>query len=291
MAKCEVCGRPATAQVTINENGELRRVSLCSEHYAEIVGSRSSPLESLFRDPMFERFMGNSGFGSAFQGANRGTGEDVEPPARRPGARSTARRGGEGQSSREAVDLQSFLSESAAELLQQAAEKAVEYGKKDVDTEHLLLALTENPVVEEILREFKLSPEDLRKTIEENAPRGTRKVEGEKQVHVGVSPRAKSALENALVASRELEHSYVGPEHILIGLVEEDDGFAGEMLRKLGLTPQALRQKTVKVVGKGEGFPVATNDDSGGRQQNRRVEIVFSDRDGQFASGANASLR
>ena len=250
MAKCEVCGRPATAQITINENGELRKVSLCSEHYAEIVGNRSSPLESLFRDPMFERFMGDAGFGSAFQGAGRGSGE-VEAPPRRPGARSTARRGGQGQSSREAVDLQSFLSESATELLQQAAEKAVEFGKKDVDTEHLLLALTENPVVQEILREFKLSPDDLRKTIEETAPRGNRKVEGDKQVHVGVSPRAKSALENALVASRELEHSYVGPEHILIGLVEEDDGFAGEMLRKLGLTPQALRQKTVKVVGKG----------------------------------------
>jgi ATP-dependent Clp protease ATP-binding subunit ClpC len=53
------------------------------------------------------------------------------------------------------------------------------------------------------------------------------------------------------VASRELDHSYVGPEHILIGLVEEEDGFAGELLRKLGLTSQSLRQKAVKVVGQG----------------------------------------
>jgi ATP-dependent Clp protease ATP-binding subunit ClpC len=259
MAKCEVCGRPAAAQITINENGELRRVNLCSEHYAEIVGSRSSPLESLFRDPMFERFMGDAGFGSAFGARGRGRdaaggsggGGEVEAPARTTGGRAAPRRAGEGRSSREAVDLQSFLSENALELLQQAAEKAVEYGKKDVDTEHLLLALTESPVVQEILREFKLSPEELRKAIEENAPRGTRKVEGDKQVHVGVSPRAKSALDNALVASRELDHSYVGPEHILIGLLQEEDGFAGEQLRKLGLSPQALRQKTVKVVGKG----------------------------------------
>jgi ATP-dependent Clp protease ATP-binding subunit ClpC len=257
MAKCEVCGRPATAQITINENGELRRVALCSEHYAEIVGSRSSPLESLFRDPLFERFMGEAGLGSAF-GARSGVGEQEAgggvATARRGGTRAPRATGGtsrDGRSSREAVDLQSFLSETALELLQQAAEKAVEFGKKEVDTEHLLLALTANPVVQEILREFKLSPDDLRKSIEENAPRGTRKVEDDKQVHVGVSPRAKSALESALVASRELEHSYVGPEHILIGLVEEDDGFAGEMLRKMGLTPQALRQKTVKVVGKG----------------------------------------
>ncbi len=106
-------------------------------------------------------------------------------------------------------------------------------------------------MVQEILREFKLSPDELRRAIEEGAPRGDRKPGGEGQVQVGVSPRAKGALERALIASRELEHSYVGPEHILVGLVEEEDGFGGEMLRKLGLTPQAVRQKVVKVVGEG----------------------------------------
>jgi ATP-dependent Clp protease ATP-binding subunit ClpC len=87
--------------------------------------------------------------------------------------------------------------------------------------------------------------------LEQNAPRGKHKVAAGETPQIGVSPRAKSALERALIASRELEHSYVGPEHILIGLVEEEDGFAGELLRKFGLTAQALRQKTMKVVGKG----------------------------------------
>jgi len=54
------------------------------------------------------------------------------------------------------------------------------------------------------------------------------------------------------MASRELGHSYVGPEHLLIGcLVEEDEGIAGAILRRYGLTPQALRQQIVKVVGRG----------------------------------------
>lgn len=47
----------------------------------------------------------------------------------------------------------------------------------------------------------------------------------------------------------------------------------------------------VEAVGRGEGFPVATNDSGAGRQQNRRVEIVFSDESGRFAAGANNALR
>jgi ATP-dependent Clp protease ATP-binding subunit ClpC len=68
---------------------------------------------------------------------------------------------------------------------------------------------------------------------------------------IGISPRVKSALQLALRAAQDLGHSYVGPEHLLIGLSEEEDGLAGQILRKFGLTPQALRQQTVKVVGKG----------------------------------------
>lgn len=47
----------------------------------------------------------------------------------------------------------------------------------------------------------------------------------------------------------------------------------------------------VQAVGRGEALPVASNDSDAGRQQNRRVEMVFSDESGKFAAGANASLR
>jgi ATP-dependent Clp protease ATP-binding subunit ClpC len=225
--------------VTVADNGSRREVPLCDEHYAEVAGSRGfgmSPLESLFHEGGFERFFGDSW----------PFGEESGQRASRP------RPAGRGRS-REAVDLKSFLSEAALERLQAAANKAVDFGKDEVDTEHLLLALADSDVVQEILREFKLSPADLKANIEGNAPRGKRKSEPQAAPVevIGVSPRAKSALEHALLASRELGHSYVGPEHILIGLAEEEDGFAGEALRKYGLSSQALRQKVVKVVGKG----------------------------------------
>src|SRR5258706_12092535 len=241
MAKCDVCGRPATTQVTVRENGKSRQIALCDEHYAEVMGHADagvSPLESLFRGGLFDEFFG--GARSPFDAPQRAA---PRAPQGRAGRQSVPR-------SREAVDLRSFLNEAAMDRLQAAAEKALQFGKTEVDTEHLLLALADNEVVEEILKDFKLSAADLKSNIEENAPRGEAVADAE-NAQVGVSPRAKSALEHALIASRELEHSYVGPEHILIGLVEEEDGFAGELLRKLGLTAQATRQKVVKVVGKG----------------------------------------
>jgi ATP-dependent Clp protease ATP-binding subunit ClpC len=66
-----------------------------------------------------------------------------------------------------------------------------------------------------------------------------------------VSPRIKNVLELAFADAQELGHGYVGPEHLLLGLLEESEGMASDLLRKYGLTAESLRQKIVKVVGKG----------------------------------------
>ena len=110
-----------------------------------------------------------------------------------------------------------------------------------------LLALSDSDVVKTILGQFKIKVDDLKRQIESEAKRGDKPFEGE----IGVSPRVKDALSRAFVASNELGHSYVGPEHFLIGLAEEGEGFAANLLRRYGLTPQALRQQVSKVVGKG----------------------------------------
>ncbi|MWR70560.1 Clp protease ClpC, partial [Escherichia coli] len=124
---------------------------------------------------------------------------------------------------------------------------AAEFGRSEVDTEHLLLALADSDVVKTILGQFKIKVDDLKRQIESEAKRGDKPFEGE----IGVSPRVKDALSRAFVASNELGHSYVGPEHFLIGLAEEGEGLAANLLRRYGLTPQALRQQVSKVVGKG----------------------------------------
>ncbi|MGL4286278.1 MAG: ATP-dependent Clp protease ATP-binding subunit [Phreatobacter sp.] len=142
------------------------------------------------------------------------------------------------------------FSDKAKELLQRAAENAVQSGRSEVDTEHLLNALLDSNVVLAILKQFKISPAEIGQQIERHAA-ATATTPPLKQKEVGVSPRVKRALERAFIASRAFGHSYIGPEHLLLGLAEVPDSFAGDLLEKYGLTAQALRQMTDRVVGKG----------------------------------------
>jgi ATP-dependent Clp protease ATP-binding subunit ClpC len=224
--------RPAVAEVVISENGRRRKAFLCEEDYETLSrrGRRQwqSPLESLFGN-----FFGDPGDRGGFE--DFGAGAELGAPRR----------------SRESVDLDQYLSTQAKEILQEAARTAVDFGKDEVDTEHLLRALSEQEIVQAMLKPFKISTSDLKTLIEAEAGASERKSVEKETASVGVSPRVKGALQNAFEASQELGHSYVGPEHLLIGLAEEEDGHAGELLRKLGVTPQALRQQALKVVGKG----------------------------------------
>lgn len=240
---CDICKRrPASFRAQVSVNGDRQLMELCDEDYRKLARQQrrsSSPLESLFGGgSLLDEFFGDSPFSSM----SRRVGDDSsETGAQRIPVSSGNRRrsGGAGIADR--------LSEQGNKLLQEAAQKAGELGRSEVDTEHLLFALSHSDVVKILLEQFKIDIDDLRRQIEAEAPRGEGKEGGE----IGVSPRLKDGLNRAFIASNELGHSYVGPEHLLIGLAEEGDGLAADILRKYGLTPQALRQQVTKVVGRG----------------------------------------
>jgi ATP-dependent Clp protease ATP-binding subunit ClpC len=221
--------RPATHTVRLRQNDQETTLELCDAHYQQLRQrqTQTSPFESLF-----------SGFGSSGDMFPDNFPE-FSPQTGYPLPRE-----------REATNIEEYISEHTKDIIQKAAETTVEFGRREVDTEHLLYALTESDVVQEILKQFKLKPEDIKGYIESNAPKGEHKKD-EESIEVTVSPRVKQVLENAFRSSRELGHSYIGPEHLLIGLLLEDEGMAGDILRKYGLTPEGLRQKVVKVVGQG----------------------------------------
>lgn len=230
---CDICGwRPATHTVTQVKNGQRQTTELCDIDYARLQSRRRSisPFESLFSDTdPFGVFGNPSGSFSEF-------GSDIGYPLPR---------------EREGVNIDSLISDHTKELIEQAAQTAVSFGRHEVDTEHLLYALADSNVAKEIFKQFKLSANDIKGYVEANAPKGKEEVPESGQVEITVSPRVKAVLENSLRVSQELGHGYIGPEHLLVALANEEEGMAGDVLRKYGLTPEALRQKTVKVVGKG----------------------------------------
>lgn len=247
MAKlCDICGiRPAVIRATVvTADGERETLDLCEQDYRRLARHQrsSSPLESLF---------GREGnpFGEFFDDIwdDRGVSRDG------PSGRSIPIRSGRGRGTATggaATGLEERLSEHAKELLQGAARTAQEWGRREVDTEHLLHALGSSDLIRTVFDQFKVSIDEMRQQLEGEARPHERREHAEGG-DIGVSPRLKDALSRALRASRELGHSYVGPEHLLIGLAEEDEGIAGATLRRYGLTPQALRQQIVKVVGRG----------------------------------------
>ena len=223
---CDICGiRPVTHRVQVTQNGQMAELNVCDIDYQRLrqqAGS-SSPFESLFS--------GGNPFNSFEQAFAR--------PERQ-----------------QAAGLETLLSDTAKDIIQEAGNVAHKFGRREVDTEHLLYALADNDVIAEILNQYKLKPSDIKGYIDANAPKGKQTTTEDE---MGVSPRVKSVLQGAYQISRELGHSYIGPEHLLIALAVEPDGMAHEVLEKYGLSPESLRAKTTKVVGQGaEGGKVET---------------------------------
>ncbi|WP_144147271.1 ATP-dependent Clp protease ATP-binding subunit [Paraburkholderia sp. BCC1884] len=216
---CDICGvRPATVRLAVLQNGQRRVLDVCDFHYAQITRHQRaiSPLEALF------------GGAQASELDTGGTQQSMEGT--------------------DSVSIEQHFSELAREMLQRAAEVAVQWGRREVDTEHLLYVLAENAGVVAILNALGVNAEQVRGYVDANAEKlgGAAPRENEP---IGVSPRLKSALERAFVASRQLGHNYVGAEHLLIGLSEVPESFAGQLLARLGIQRQTLRRQTLLASG------------------------------------------
>ncbi|MGF6574834.1 ATP-dependent Clp protease ATP-binding subunit ClpC [Paraburkholderia sp. GAS333] len=222
---CDICGaRPASVRVTVLQDGEQRDLDVCDFHYIQLTRHQRyiSPLESLFGSGLFDQPT------------------TANPPPHRGRLSSTHDRN----------RIEQHFSDQSKEILLRSAERAVLFGSREVDTEHLLYELPESDVVQTLLKQHHISTDDIRNYIDTNAPR-RESAPTTGHVQLGVSPRVKSALERAFVLSREMGHSYVGPEHILLGLADVPDSLAGVLLAKFGLTSQSLLQHSLRVVGKG----------------------------------------
>ncbi|MBN2015636.1 AAA family ATPase [Candidatus Dojkabacteria bacterium] len=148
----------------------------------------------------------------------------------------------------ERVDISELLSQRATEALAEAIKFAISKKQNRVDTEHLLYGLTQgDEVMDRIFKQLDIDKEELIAFLDEQIPEG--EYEGDKP---GFTPRAKKVLEIAFQEAQELGHSYIGSEHIFLGLIREGEGLAAQTLQKYGVPHTKARQAVVKIIGEGD---------------------------------------
>ena len=150
---------------------------------------------------------------------------------------------------RQRIDITQFLSERARDLVNDAARHAAGSGNPDLDTDHLLWAMTQDETVGQLLGRSGVDPARLREQLDGQS------VRGEALAHPpSLTPAAKRALLDAHQISRALGSTYIGPEHLLFALAVAPDSPGGQILRGLNVTPETLQQ-AVAGGGGGQGGP------------------------------------
>ena len=130
-----------------------------------------------------------------------------------------------------------------------AREEAERHQNDYLGTEHLVLAILRESdgIALMIIKKMGLSSEQVRLEIERNLPGGgTTMTFGE----IPFSPRVKKVIEYAVEEARLLGHNHIGGEHLLLGLLREEEGIGGKILRSLGANLLTARQLTVTFLRK-----------------------------------------
>jgi ATP-dependent Clp protease ATP-binding subunit ClpC len=138
------------------------------------------------------------------------------------------------------IDITQLLTERARELVNTAARRAAETGSSDLDTDHLLWAMTEDDAIRQLISRAGADVTQLRTLLEQQPARGEPHSE-----QPSLTPAAKRALLDAHQISRALGSTYIGPEHLLFALALNPDSPGGRILRALNVTPETLQQAAV----------------------------------------------
>ncbi|GGG28963.1 negative regulator of genetic competence ClpC/MecB [Lysinibacillus alkalisoli] len=142
------------------------------------------------------------------------------------------------------------FTERANQVLNYAQDEARRFKSSKIGTEHLLLGLVREGegIAAKALAAANVTPEMIERGIEQLVGRGTEEV----SAVVQHTPRAKRVLELAADEARKLNHSYIGTEHILLGLIREEEGVAARVLNNVGVGLNKTRQQVLLLLGNSE---------------------------------------
>jgi ATP-dependent Clp protease ATP-binding subunit ClpC len=139
----------------------------------------------------------------------------------------------------------------ARQVLTLAQDEAQRFSHNYVGTEHLLLGLVREGggVASQVLVNMNVELPKVRQAVELIIGRGDRPVTG----NISLTPRARRVVELAVDESHRLGHSYIGTEHLLLGLVREGEGIAAGVLESLGVNLDSVRHEVIRVLAQGGG--------------------------------------
>jgi ATP-dependent Clp protease ATP-binding subunit ClpC len=141
------------------------------------------------------------------------------------------------------------FTERVRKVLAMAREEAARLHHEYVGTEHILLGLIREGegVAAAVLQNLSVDLDEIQQKIEETVKKG--KAAQSAGPDLPYTSRAKKVLELAMSEARELNHSYVGTEHLLLGLLREEKGIAAQVLTDAGVNLDAARAETLRLLG------------------------------------------
>ena len=140
------------------------------------------------------------------------------------------------------------FTEKAKRVVSAAREEATRLSSEYVRTEHILLGLCKETdgIAAKALENLGVDIEALAMEIEQQCQRGTATIGGEE---ITFTPRAKKVLELAVEEARRFNHSYIGTEHILLGLIKEGEGIAAKVLQDMKIDLGRVQAEVIRLLG------------------------------------------
>ena len=141
------------------------------------------------------------------------------------------------------------FTERAQKVLALSQEEAVRLGHNNIGTEHILLGLIREGegIAAKALKELGLEEKKIEEEVEKLIGKGDQPMQS-----IHYTPRAKKVVELSQDEARKLSHSYVGTEHILLGLIREGEGVAARVLHNLDVSLNKARQQVLQLLGSNE---------------------------------------
>jgi len=156
------------------------------------------------------------------------------------------------------------FTDRARKVMQLANQEAQRFNHEHIGTEHVLLGLVKegSGVAANVLKNLDVDLRKIRQEVEKIVQTGSDVPTPGK---LSQTPRAKKVIEYAMEEARNLNHNYVGTEHILLGLLREQEGVAAQVLINLGLKLEEVREEVLNLLGHGiEGGESSERQPAGG---------------------------